>query len=234
MIAFMSGLQQCNIEATDGEMGKVQDLYMDDLNWQIRYVLVDTWKSLPGRRVLLSTDSISKLDLVKEQLIVTLDKATIRNSPQISERTNLSFETEGALSDYYGWTKYWIGNLLEDEQSALTDTDDRIEKGMKREAHGLRSHKQVQDCRVHAANGRLGKIVDAVFDTETWALHSFVIQLKYQPDSGFLLVSPKEFISSEWAEGDLYLEGLRESFLTRPIYHTRRELNEYLKKPLDS
>jgi len=209
------------MDATDGEIGKVKDLYIDDVNWAIRYALVDTWKTLPGRRVLLSPSSFSDLNLIKEQLMVNLDKETIRKSPKISERSSLTFETEEKLADYYGWLKYWNINLVEDTVS------DAYVKNAFRNNYNLRSEADIRDCRVHAANGRMGKIVDGVFNTKTWTVQSFVLQLKYQPENGLLLVTPEEFISSEWSEGDLYLNGSREAFMKRPIYKSMKELHQY-------
>lgn len=37
------------IRATDGELGKVEELYFDDESWAIRYLTVETGGWLPGR-----------------------------------------------------------------------------------------------------------------------------------------------------------------------------------------
>lgn len=41
------------IHATDGDIGKVVDLYFDDERWAIRYLVVDTGGWLTGRKVLI-------------------------------------------------------------------------------------------------------------------------------------------------------------------------------------
>ena len=43
-----------HIEANDGEIGHVEDFFVDDRAWCIRYMLVDTRNWLPGRKVLVS------------------------------------------------------------------------------------------------------------------------------------------------------------------------------------
>ena len=45
-----------SIGAKDGHIGAVHDLYFDD-QWIVRYLVVDTRKWLPGRKVLIATNS---------------------------------------------------------------------------------------------------------------------------------------------------------------------------------
>jgi hypothetical protein len=42
------------IGAADGEVGHVEDFVVDDEEWAIRYVGVDTSNWLPGKKVLIS------------------------------------------------------------------------------------------------------------------------------------------------------------------------------------
>src|ERR1051325_2075889 len=48
------------IDAQDGKIGSVYDLYFDDQSWSIRYLVVDTGKWLPGRKVLVVPEAIVK------------------------------------------------------------------------------------------------------------------------------------------------------------------------------
>ena len=48
------------IDALDGEIGSVHDLYFDDQTWSVRYLVVDTGKWLSGRKVLVSPEAIVK------------------------------------------------------------------------------------------------------------------------------------------------------------------------------
>jgi len=238
MLSFISDLRSCNIDALDGEMGKVKDVYVDDHHWAIRYALIDTWKTLPGRRVMLSPASFENLDLANRRLHVKLDKETIRKSPDFAEQSDLTLETEGKLADYYGWTKYWIGNMMWGTGAfpVIGSLEEKIEaekydpSGARSvsSVYSLRSEDGMVGYRVHAADGRLGELVDGVFDTETWGIQSFVIKLRYQPEIGLLLVSPKELAACEWIEGDLYINSTLDNIKSRPIYRSEKELHAYL------
>lgn len=54
MLRTAGHLKGVTIEAMDGDIGSVQDLYYDDQTWTVRYLVVDTGTWLPGRQVLIS------------------------------------------------------------------------------------------------------------------------------------------------------------------------------------
>lgn len=238
MLGLVSELLECNIEAIDGKMGKVKDIYIDDQSWTIRYAQIDTWKTLPGRRVLLSPSCFRTIDFKNKLLNIDLDKETVRKSPNFAEKTGLTQETEERLADYYGWTKYWTGNMVwgTGGKAVMNPLDEKRQAEIKDPSisnplgsvHALRSETEIAKFRVHAANGRLGKIIDMVFDLEKWSIKSFVIQLKYQEKSGLVLISPNEIVSIEWVEGDLYAGETLDELKERPVYRDENEIHEYL------
>ena len=48
--------------ARDGEIGKVHSFLFDDDNWTIRYLVVDTGRWLPGRKVLIAPTALGRPD----------------------------------------------------------------------------------------------------------------------------------------------------------------------------
>ncbi|WLV25484.1 hypothetical protein QR721_04545 [Aciduricibacillus chroicocephali] len=225
MLALVSELLKCNIEGRDGEIGKVKDIYIDNQQWTIRYVLADTWKTLPGRRVVLSPSSFESLDLKSMLLNINLDKGIVRESPNFTEKSVLTFETEEKLANYYGWPKYW-------EDVIVSETDGQLQTPLQSnqfgKMHSLHPESEMTHFRVHAADGRLGKIVDMIFDVDKWTVQSFVIKLKYQSETGLVLLSAYEIASIEWVEGDMYVGETLEGLKGRPIYRNEKELHEYL------
>ena len=71
------------IEAADGEIGSVDDLYFDDQSWSVRYLVVDTGKWLPGRRVVVTPEAIVKPWHHQAAVAVKLTKEQIEASPDI-------------------------------------------------------------------------------------------------------------------------------------------------------
>ena len=51
MLLAVSGLQDCPISASDGNVGSVEDFLFDDRSWKVRW-MVDTGQWLTGPRSL--------------------------------------------------------------------------------------------------------------------------------------------------------------------------------------
>ncbi|MEP7246109.1 MAG: PRC-barrel domain-containing protein [Gammaproteobacteria bacterium] len=50
MTVRVTALKGSRVRASDGEIGKVTDVYFDDEDWVVRYLVVDTGDWLIGRR----------------------------------------------------------------------------------------------------------------------------------------------------------------------------------------
>ncbi|MCC5845748.1 MAG: PRC-barrel domain-containing protein [Verrucomicrobia bacterium] len=114
------------IEADDGSIGRVADFIVDDSTWSIRYLVVDTHKWLPGRKVLISPQWIERVSWESATVFVHLTRDAIRNSPEYREEGLLTREYESGLHTHYQRDGYWA---LEPEgsreryQEAVDDWD---------------------------------------------------------------------------------------------------------------
>ena len=52
MLRKMKNLKGLSIGARDGDIGEANDFIFDDKNWTVRYLVADTNRWLPGRKVL--------------------------------------------------------------------------------------------------------------------------------------------------------------------------------------
>ncbi len=82
MLRTAGNLKGVTIEAMDGDIGSVQDLYFDDQTWTVRYVVVDTGTWLPGRQVLISPFAFQVVQGAS-RLRTSLTKEQVRDSPSI-------------------------------------------------------------------------------------------------------------------------------------------------------
>ena len=60
MLHKIKDLQGDAIHAEDGEVGSVDDLYFDDEDWDVRYLVVNTRRWIPGPRYLVSPIAIDR------------------------------------------------------------------------------------------------------------------------------------------------------------------------------
>jgi len=95
------------VRARDGDIGEVEDFIVDDDTWRIMYLVVDTRKLLPGKKVLVSRLWINRVDWLKSLVHVDLDRDAVRNGPEYDPSAPVNREYEHVLYDYYGRPKYW-------------------------------------------------------------------------------------------------------------------------------
>jgi hypothetical protein len=96
-----------HIQATDGEIGHVDDFIADDENWMIRYLVIDTRNWLPGRKVLVSPEWITRISWEENKVFVDLEKEKIKASPEFDPSRPVNREYETIFYDYYGRPHYW-------------------------------------------------------------------------------------------------------------------------------
>jgi sporulation protein YlmC with PRC-barrel domain len=70
-----------HIMATDGEIGHVQGMLVDDETWAIRYLIVDTSNWRLGHKVLISPKSIKEVSWFDAKVYINLTKQAVKNTP---------------------------------------------------------------------------------------------------------------------------------------------------------
>jgi hypothetical protein len=97
-----------HIHARDGEIGHVEDFIVEDHNWTIRYMIIDTRNWLPGgRKVLVSPTWIDSVDWLENNVKVDLTVEQIRKAPEYDPAAPVNRAYEVKLYDFYGRPKYW-------------------------------------------------------------------------------------------------------------------------------
>src|SRR5581483_8288863 len=107
MLRRIRSLPGLPIVATDGEIGKLKDVYFDDLHWAVRYLVVDTGGWLAGRKVLISPYSVSRIDWEGGGVELRLRKQQVQDSPDIDTDKPVSRQYETDFMRYYGYPDYW-------------------------------------------------------------------------------------------------------------------------------
>lgn len=90
------------LQAIDGEIGHIDDFLVDDGDWGIRYMIVDTRTWLPGRRVLLAPRWISDISWEERKVYVDFTTDEIRSSPEYDPSAPVTAQYEKELHQHYG------------------------------------------------------------------------------------------------------------------------------------
>jgi hypothetical protein len=90
-----------HIQATDGDIGHVQDLLVDEKTWAIRYIIVDTSNWWLGHQVLIAPQQISDVRWSDATVSLKLTQQALKEAPPYDSAAQLDRKREtgnGALT----------------------------------------------------------------------------------------------------------------------------------------
>lgn len=90
------------IRARDGEIGHIEDLVVDDEDWIVRYVEVDTRNWLPGKKALVQTGRIEQIDWPSRSVAMSLTRHAIQSAPPYDPSQLITPDYEIQLFAHYG------------------------------------------------------------------------------------------------------------------------------------
>jgi hypothetical protein len=117
MLHKASRIRGAPVHAIDGEVGHVEEFYVDDGSWTIRYLWVYTVSWLAHRPVLIPSNAIEP-EWSVAGLTARLTKDQVRNSPEIPSPMALSGLDEAQLLSHY------IGYHLQARDGGIGHVDD--------------------------------------------------------------------------------------------------------------
>jgi sporulation protein YlmC with PRC-barrel domain len=91
-----------HVHATDGEIGHVEDLLLEDADWSIHYLVVDTKNWWPGKKVLVSPASAHDIDWADRLVNLTVDRHKVEGGPKYDETTTVDRDYEQLFHNHYG------------------------------------------------------------------------------------------------------------------------------------
>ena len=96
-----------HIEATDGDIGHVQGLLVDEETWAIRYMIVNTSNWWFGQQVLIAPPWIKSVSWPGATVSVDLTRQAVQDAPPYDSTAQLNRTQEIAIHEHYGCPGYW-------------------------------------------------------------------------------------------------------------------------------
>lgn len=243
MLRSITELLNYRLAASDGEIGRVKDFLFDDQFWTIRYMVADTGKWLPGRRVLILPQSLEEPRWREKQFPVKLSMDQIREAPDAEEDAPVSRQHERQLARYYGYVPYWASPDLWDAfetpylvgaQTLVEERSDHQPQDGKKDDMHLRSAREVIGYHIHASDGRLGHVEDFVLDDEMWKLRYLVVDTRDWLPGRKVLVTPMWVPLVEWRSRKVMVDISKEEIKNSPPYDPAAPVNrEYEERLYD-
>ena len=239
MLFAVSGLMDCQVHASDGEVGAVKDFLFDDRSWKIRWIEVETGHWLPGRRVLIHPSAVAPLSLPPKpalpmmspgqavELAVDLTKAQIEAGPQAQADEPVTRQMESLLYDYYGWDAYWgvthfgAAALSHSELKIVPEAEQRdadAETFSLGDVSGLRSVGSVKGAHVHALDGDIGHVENLLADDSNWEIRYLVIATRNWWPGKVVQLSPYAVKDADWSNRRVNVNVTREQVKSAPAW----------------
>jgi sporulation protein YlmC with PRC-barrel domain len=221
--------------ATDGEIGKVANVYFDDEQWTIRYLVVDTGTWL-GRKVLVSPMLIDYTNWDGKILSLLITKEEVENSPDVNTDKPVSRQHELEHLGFYGYPSYWGGsglwgmgmspslmiagelNLPSSTESTSAQKIAQLKDEHKADDHHLRSCAEVVGYHIHATDGDIGHVTGFVVDEETWAIRYMIVDTSNWWLGHQMLIAPDWILKVGWAEHKISIDITRSEVKESPAY----------------
>lgn len=213
MLRSFKELQGYSIRATDGDLGRVYDVYFERDTSRVRYFVVETGPWLIGKKVLISPVAIRDVLVEDEALVVELTQEQVKESPDWDVDRPISRQDEIRYHDHYRWPYYWGGGgvgytsnagfLATPPEAALwggylatpPPDDERAENEPREQDQGkLHSAREVVGYSVESQATEIGTVDDFLILDDEWAIRYFIV------DTGTWLSGRKSLVSPEWVE----------------------------------
>ena len=70
------------VAASDGDIGHVEDLLIEDADWMIRQLVIDTRNWLPGKKVLVAPDRLRSVSWADRHIMLDMSRREVETSPE--------------------------------------------------------------------------------------------------------------------------------------------------------
>jgi hypothetical protein len=102
-----NAITKYDIHATDGDIGHVQGLLVEERTWAIRYLIVETSNWWLGHQVLIAPQWIEGVSWNDRKVSVSLTRDAVRSSPAHTPWARTERDEETRIHDHYGRPGYW-------------------------------------------------------------------------------------------------------------------------------
>jgi hypothetical protein len=230
MLRSMDEVKGYVLAAKDGEIGRCKDFLFDDEQWTIRYMVADTRKWIPGRKVLISPISLEDPDWTSKRLPVHLTKLQIEKAPLLKDHEPVSRQDEVSLHRYYGHPYYWVGTGFwgfEATPGALrAAAEERVTVPPEPEGDPhLRSADEVTGYHFEATDGEIGHVEDFIIDDDAWTIRYLVVDTRNWLPGRKVLIAPLWAEGFDWVERKVFVDLTQEQIRNSPEYDPRSPVN---------
>jgi hypothetical protein len=246
MLQKTKDVTKCMLNASDGRIGKIQDIAFDDERWSVRYLVVDTGNWLDRRSVLISPVAIEAPAWSQQSnesvLFVGLTKEQVRLSPIVESDEPVSRQHEIELSRHYGWPAYWenvsnAGIPATDLPSVDVPRATGNPPGSwiaespvpggppatsaSRDSH-LHSIREIVGLNIAANDGSIGHVTELLLEDRDWTLRYLIVDTRNWWPGKHVMFPIERIRRVDWSGTGVVVEADRDTLKGAPEYDPAR------------
>ncbi len=240
MLYALKDLQHYALQATDDTLGTVKDIYFDDSDWSVRYLVANSGGWLFGREVLLSVSALGESDPEENNIAVALTKQEIKNAPSpathlpVSERGRdaklplyISSEAHTPFPTYMPMFGMALQGRPYDGSSHEADLAVREAA----DPH-LRSADDLCGYAIHAKDGNVGSVADVIVDQNPWRLRYMVVDTAGWFSERLVVLGVDWITSMDWHEREIVVPVTKQRVEDSPPLKSLRDLDRPFEQRL--
>jgi hypothetical protein len=214
--------QLCGFEvrAYDGKVGTVHDLYFDEEDWSVRFVVVSAGRWPFGRRVLICPEELGAHDKESKVLCLALTRAQLGQCPDAHMHKPLSLLRREEESTSRAWLTLWPwyapAGACPVPLLALPPMDDALEEYGWGGEHpsmdscegdvSLRSMREVIGYRVQATDEDAGRVEDFLVCDNHWFVEYLLVETRSWWRGRKVVLEPEWIREFSCGEAKVYLK----------------------------
>jgi sporulation protein YlmC with PRC-barrel domain len=244
MLIVASALKGYGIHSSEGRLGSVRDLLIDDTTWKVRWVVVDTGSWLTSRKVLLHPQALGTPDYEREAFSVALTRRQIEDSPSIETDEPVSLQMQNSLYNYYGWAPLWGGSYFGGGAMASPISgpayfgmaseraSERFNRSDDQGDPHLRSGESIVSYHMEASDGAIGHLENLMVNDENWTIHYLIVDTRNWWPGKHVLISPFAVTNINFSDRQIALNVTSEQVKSSPPWDPVVAIDTYYQQQL--
>ena len=211
MLHSARALSRYDVHAADGKIGRGVDAYFADSTREIRFLVVETGRWLPGKRLLIPVERLGLPDVTERVVTVDLTREESKSCEPAAQELPISWQKEELITARYGPLEERGGAPVASIHGSVSREALELVEANTREALGseriprLRSLRELVGYQIEAVDGPLGVAEDFLIEDEVWVIRYIAVDTKSWKPGRQVLVPPLWLESVSWAERRIHL-----------------------------
>ncbi len=89
------------VTGTDADWGHLEDFFVEEDTWRLRYALIDTGGLLSGKQTLIPCDRVNSISWTERQIMISATKEELDKAPDFDPRSALTPEVEDVVERHF-------------------------------------------------------------------------------------------------------------------------------------